>query len=98
MSFTHIVVFTWSEDPGGRSAIVAEALREFTADLPGVVSYRCGPDAGLASTNAEFAIVGDFASRQDFESYRDHPRHQEILREQILPSVKDRVVVRWDGT
>ncbi|MEV6984047.1 Dabb family protein [Sphaerisporangium sp. NPDC051017] len=95
MSFTHIVLFTWSSEAERHNQTVAKALREFTPGLEGVVSYRCGGDAGVTDTNADFAIVADFASREAFEAYRDHPEHQRILREEIAPHLKSKSVAQW---
>lgn len=95
MSLTHIVTFKWkSPDQSARAAAAADALRAFVATLDGVESYLCGSDIGLAPSSYDFAVVGTFTTRSDFENYRDHPQHRRIIREQIVPILSDRTVVQ----
>lgn len=95
MAFTHVVTFKWN-DGDVDAAGVADALRALTAGLDGVQSYLCGSDAGLAAEAYDFAVVGRFDDRQSFTAYRDHPEHQRILREMILPNVQTRTVVQLE--
>lgn len=95
MTFTHVVSFKWND--GTTAADVSratEALTCLVATLPGVDNYRCGSDIGFSPNTYDYAIVGVFASRADFLAYRDHPEHQRISRELIVPHVADRVVVQ----
>jgi hypothetical protein len=39
-------------------------------------------------------VVGTFATRSDFEYYRDPPEHQRILGELIVPHLDRRTVVQ----
>lgn len=97
MAFTHIVTFKWRDgglDGGADPAAIADALRALVADLAGVQSYLCGPDAGGAPGAYDFAVVGSFDDEECFAAYRDHPEHQRILREMIRPHVESRTVVQ----
>jgi hypothetical protein len=93
MAFIHVVTFKW-RDEGVDSVAIAEALRDLAARLDGVQSYLCGPDAGHAPGAYDFAVVGTFDDAELFAAYRDHPEHQRILREMILPNVESRTVVQ----
>jgi len=100
MSFTHVVTFTWTGDAAADPAVVdriAESLRRFvrTAELPGLQSWSCGRDAGLAAGNAEFACVGVFDDVDAYAVYRDHPEHRRIIDEQIKPFIAQRVAVQF---
>jgi hypothetical protein len=95
VTFTHIVTFRWRAAEVDDAAITA-ALRALTGDLDGVRSYRCGADVGLTPTAYDFAVVGTFEDREAFLAYRDHPEHQRILSEMILPNVEDRTVVQLE--
>ncbi|MDT5015468.1 MAG: hypothetical protein QOD39_1628 [Mycobacterium sp.] len=95
MSFTHIVTFKWKlPDQSAKAAAAADALRAFVATLDGVESYLCGSDIGVSPSSFDFAVVGTFTTKADFESYRDHPQHQRIIREHIAPILGDRTVVQ----
>lgn len=93
MSFTHVVTFKWRSDAGA-DATIAEALQGLVSTLNGVRSYMCGPDAGMTSGAYDFAVVGSFDDRDAFITYRDHPEHQRILNEMILPNLESRTVVQ----
>lgn len=95
MSFTHIVTFKWREDDFAAQP-VAEALRHLVAHLDGVQTYNCGSDIGLTPSADDFAVVGIFDSREHFTAYRDHPEHQRILNEIIIPNLDRRTVVQLE--
>ena len=100
MSFTHVVMFTWTGDAAVDPAVadgITESLRRFVAeaDLPGLRSYACGRDAGLAAGNAEFACVAVFDDVDAYAVYRDHPEHRRIIEEQIRPYVAQRTAVQF---
>lgn len=96
MAFTHIVTFTWREKDFDDAA-VADALRALTSGLDGVQSYLCGHDVGVTPSAADFAVVGSFDDRESFLRYRDHPEHQRILAEMILPNLENRSVVQLEN-
>jgi hypothetical protein len=95
MVFTHVVTFKWRDDDVA-VAEIADALRSLVARLGGVRSYLCGPDAGLTPAAYDFAVVGTFDVRDCFTAYRDHPEHQRILSEMILPHLDARTVVQLE--
>lgn len=97
MTFTHIVTFKWRADSRADAAI-AEALQALAATMSGVHSYLCGPDAGMTAGAYDFAVVGRFDDRDAFIAYRDHPEHQRILNEMILPNLESRTVVQLEDT
>ena len=93
MVFTHIVTFKWRHDSVDDAAI-ARALTAVATSADGVRSYLCGADAGFTPGAYDFAVVGSFDSRDAFTAYRDHPEHQRILSEMILPNLESRTVVQ----
>jgi Stress responsive A/B Barrel Domain len=104
MSFTHVVTFAWAEgsDAASDTTVVdgiADALRRFVADaeLAGLRSWTCGRDAGLASGNADFAVVAVFDDVDAFAVYRDHVEHRRIIDEQIAHRVRQRSAVQFAG-
>lgn len=95
MSFTHVVTFKWSED-GFDDQPVADALKSLVPQLVGVQKYICGSDIGLTSGSYDFAVVGTFDDREHFTAYRDHPEHQRIISEMIVPYLELRTVVQLE--
>ena len=95
MAFTHVVTFKWrDEDYDDRR--IADALRGLVARFDGVRSYLCGPDVGLTPGTNDFAVVGTFDDRASFIAYRDHPEHQRILAEMIVPNLQSSTVVQLE--
>lgn len=96
MSFTHIVTFQW-RDSDFTDQPIADALNALVSGLAGVQQYSCGPDIGLTPSASHFAVVGVFDDRDSFLAYREHPEHQRILNEMIVPNLESRSVVQWEG-
>jgi hypothetical protein len=95
MSFTHIVTFKWREEDFDARP-VEDALTTLTSTLTGVQSYVCGSDIGLSPSSYDFAVVGTFDTRDLFVAYRDHPEHQRILKDMIVPNLDTRTVVQLE--
>lgn len=93
MVFTHVVTFKWRSDSVAEPALAA-ALQDLASRLSGVRSYLCGPDVGLTADTYDFAVVGSFDDRDAFIAYRDHPEHQRIATEMILPNLASRAAVQ----
>lgn len=96
MAFTHIVMFKWNRDDVDAAGI-AGALRSLVARFDGVLSYLCGPDAGLSPEAYDFAIVATFDDRESFIAYRDHPDHQRIVAEMIRPNLQSRTAAQLES-
>lgn len=92
----HVVLFGWK--PGTTDEMIAEieaALAELPAAVGTIAEYRFGPDIGENETSIDFAVVADFATLDDYRTYRDHPRHQSLIRELIAPVVETRCAVQY---
>ena len=91
----HVVLFSWRE---GTAPDRIEAVRNGLAALPGIipqiVDYRFGADLGINPGNADFAVVADFASLEDYLAYRDHPEHRRVITELLTPIIANRVAVQ----
>jgi len=94
MTFIHIVNFKWRDGATLDGTALADALLTVAGRLDGVRSYVCGPDAGFSPGAYDFAVVGTFDDSEHFTAYRDHPEHQRILNETILPNLESRTVVQ----
>jgi Stress responsive A/B Barrel Domain len=92
----HVVVFRFAAGTADehRDAIAA-ALRRLPAAIPEISGYTVGGDAGLVDGNWDFAVVGDFASVDDYFAYRDHPEHRAVIDDLIRPVVDERAAVQF---
>lgn len=95
MTLTHIVTFKWRDDDPAPAG-TADALRALVSGLHGIRSYLCGSDAGLTPGAYDFAVVGSFEDGECFTAYRDHPEHQRILNDMIVPHLESRTVVQLE--
>jgi hypothetical protein len=77
-----------------------EAFAQAVAALPGrldfPVSTRQGRDLGERPANADYAIVTEFETVEDFAAYLVHPAHLALPREPVesMQSVQFRVEER----
>jgi stress responsive alpha/beta barrel protein len=91
----HVVCLTWTEDATPEAVAAVEAgLAELPALIPELRAYRFGPDAGLASGNADFAVVADFDDADGWRRYVEHPVHQAVLADRIRPILAARTAVQ----
>ena len=93
----HVVLFGWAE---GTTPEQLEKLTARLAELPRLIpqieTYAYGPDAGINEGNHDFAIVADFADRESFLAYRDHPDHLALIAECIAPIRDRRAAVQYE--
>ncbi len=75
----HIVLIKFKE---GHTAEQVQAVIEGMDALPGqipeIVSYAHGTDAGNTDSAYDYGIVAEFASVEDYVTYRDHPAHMAV--------------------
>ena len=75
---------------------ILDGLRSLPEAIPEIESYAFGTDVGGDEGNAGLAIVADFASWADYETYRDHPVHRALLAEHIRPVMSHRCAVQHE--
>lgn len=94
----HVALFHFV--PGASSEAI-DAIDRALAELPDsideIVEYRFGRDLGWMSGNADYGVVADFASREDWASYLSHPRHVAVVEGVIAPVLESvtRVQFSW---
>ncbi|MGQ0845091.1 MAG: Dabb family protein [Sporichthyaceae bacterium] len=93
--FRHVVMFSWAAQatPEQREKALA-ALRAMAADLADLGTITVGTDAGLAEGNADFVVVGDFPSQENYLAYQQDEGHQRIVKELIRPAVSSRTALQ----
>ncbi len=93
----HVVVFSWvPEATSEQKHYAAEQIATLPPLMSGLHSYHFGPDAGLAEGNADFAIVADFDSEDDYQAYRNHPAHLDVIKRAMRPITRQRLGVQFE--
>lgn len=93
----HVAMFKWAEGTTtGQQDEVAARLSELPGLIPEIREYGVGPDMGLSPGTYDFVVVGDFADREAYQAYRDHPAHRAVVDECIAPIVAERAVVQYE--
>ncbi len=93
----HIALFRWNESvTDAQLADMAAALDALPRAIPDIVTYRHGGDLALGPANFQYAITADFASVDDFTTYRDHPEHQRFIADHITGRVAERAAVQFE--
>jgi len=95
--FRHVVMVRFTDDTtdDDRSALAA-ALRRLPDVIPGIRAYRFGPDVGINDGNFDFVVTADFDDAQGYLTYRDHPEHQQLVKERLAPFVAARAAVQFE--
>jgi hypothetical protein len=70
--------FKSGTDAAAREAVL-QAYRQLPAHIPQIRAWSVGLDLGLLEGNAALAIVGEFASREDFLLYSQHPAQMAVI-------------------
>lgn len=93
----HVALFKWNDGTTpGQVQTVEAALSGLPAAIPEIAGYRFGRDLGLTDGGADFAVVADFASVEDWQAYLAHPAHLRVVEEAIAPIRESRVVVQYE--
>jgi hypothetical protein len=92
----HVSVLTFVD---GTSDEQVAAIEAALAGLPGetgvILDYHYGRDLGIDDGNHHFVVIADFASAEDYATYRDHPAHRAVLAELIRPVLATRAAVQY---
>ncbi|MCW2914396.1 MAG: Stress responsive alpha-beta barrel domain protein [Actinomycetia bacterium] len=95
--FRHVAMFIWTgQATQEQKAAVAERLSELPKVIPEIKRYEIGDDAGINEGNYDFVVVADFADRESYFVYRDHPVHLAMIAETIEPIIAERAAVQYE--
>ena len=64
--------------------------------VPGIVKYEFGDDLGTSEDNFDFALVADFDSVEDYETYASHPEHLAVIADAVRPIVAAAARVQYE--
>lgn len=93
----HVVMLRWNDSVLDADLVaLSAAATALPASIPAIADYRHGRDLGLADTNFDFAIVAEFATLDDYVTYRDHPAHQQFIGDHIAGRAAERAAVQFE--
>jgi hypothetical protein len=95
MTIRHIALFRFAEGTTREQiAALATGLSGLPQAITEIRAYRHGPDAGINPASWDYAVIGEFDSPEGYLAYRDHPVHQKLIADLVLPIVADRAGVQ----
>lgn len=91
-----MVLFRWADGVDDDDvAEVAAALAALPAQIPEILAYRFGPDAGIDDGNWDFTVTADVADEAAYATYRDHPAHRAVVVDVVKPRLAARAAVQF---
>ncbi len=92
----HVAMFTWSEAAeDGDIRAVAAGLAAMPSNVPGILRYEHGDDLQLGPGTADYVLVADFETVEDYRAYARHPFHREFVERHLEPAVGNVVRVQY---
>jgi len=67
------------------------ALDNLPSQISEIKKYETGINVSDSSTASDFALIGEFDSKEALEAYKAHPEHQKVL--ELISSLKGRTAV-----
>ncbi|NPA45021.1 MAG: Dabb family protein [Chlorobi bacterium] len=68
-----------------------EALDALAAQISQIKKFEVGINVSDSSSAYDLALIGEFDSKDDLETYRVHPEHKKVL--DLISSIKGRTAV-----
>lgn len=97
MTLRHVAVFRFAEEATDeRVRALAAGLDRLPETVGTMRDYRHGRDLGINEGTYDYAVVGDFATVDDYLAYRDHPVHRALIRELVTPIVAERASIQFE--
>lgn len=96
MAVRHVVLFRFGEGTTDEQVRALSAgLDEMPKAVGVMLDYRHGRDLGINEASYDYAVVGDFATVDDYLAYRDHRDHRALIRDLVTPIVTERFSVQF---
>jgi hypothetical protein len=97
MALRHVVMFRFGDGTtGDQVQALADGLDRMPAAVGTTVHYHHGRDAGITEGAYDYVVVGDFATVDDYLTYRNHPDHQALIRDLVRPILAERASIQFE--
>lgn len=67
------------------------ALEALPAQIPQIKNFEVRINISDSGSASDLALIGEFASKEDLETYKVHPEHKKVL--DLISSIKGRTAV-----
>lgn len=89
-------MFRWIEGTTpAQVQFVTDSLNTLPSIIHEISRYQHGPDAGINQGNFDYVVVADFASVENYLTYRDHPVHKQLIADVLAPLIASRSAVQY---
>lgn len=90
MRIRHVALYRWVPDlPADHIERVRDAFDELGARFPDVAHHH-GSDLGVSGDGFDYVVIADFASIEQWRTYRDDPAHVLLVEELLHDAVAER--------
>lgn len=93
---THLVLWNIQGDKDEAVRVLGERFASMPAQIPQILTLKCGPGLVSEATNRQYALVTTHASEDDLNAYQEHPYHQRIKTE-VAPYLTDRACADFES-
>ena len=75
----HVVLLKFKEGcSAAQVQAVVDGMNALPGQVPQLLSFHHGKDAGLSGGEYDYGVVADFASEADYAAYLAHPAHRAV--------------------
>lgn len=93
----HVVLLKFLDDvPAAEIDAIAVALRELPRVVDSIRDYTVGRDLGISDGTSDLVVIGGFDDMDGYAHYRDHPSHQAVVTERVLPKLASRSAAQFE--
>ena len=94
----HIVAWRIAdgEDKAARAEAIKKNLEALKDKIDVLVDIEVGLNFNTTEAASDVVLVSTFNSREDLETYQEHPEHKAVGQSYVRPYVKERRVVDYE--
>ena len=94
----HIVVWKMAdgEDKEKRAMDIKKNLEALKGRIDVLVDIEVGLNFNTTESASDVVLVSTFRTKEDLETYQDHPEHKSVGANYVRPYVKERRVVDYE--
>ena len=89
----HIVILDL--DKNANKQIIKENILNLKNFIPEIINIEVGEDINFDPSSSDLAIIADFKDIKDLEIYAKHPKHLEVIKNDIKPYLIQRKVIDY---
>lgn len=94
----HVVLFRWSPEAAAEEVEAAiERIRGFGTISPECLRLVVADNIGENPANFDCAVIADFRTASDYESYANDPAHRDVIRRND-PIVAAKASIQFETT